>query len=102
MAKLDGPLFSLNASGTMGDIVYSSWRGIKYARDKGKTYRNSEAQQEKRSAFAEAVKAYQNLSGEDKAKWRERAEETGYVGSGYNLFISTWLKGDAEDADISA
>lgn len=34
MAKVTGPLFSFNASGSLGKaIVYSNWRGVAYVRE---------------------------------------------------------------------
>ncbi|MBF8435858.1 hypothetical protein I0Q91_02090 [Halanaerobiaceae bacterium Z-7014] len=76
----------------MERMVLGSWRGINYIRSSWEQpYTNSESQRENRGRFAEAVKAYQDLSPSDKGRWLELAREIEYGGSGYNLFISWYL-----------
>lgn len=76
----------------MEGMVFGSWRGIHYVRSSWEQpYTNSESQRKNRDRFAEAVKAYQDLSPSDKKRWLELAREIEYNGSGYNLFISWYL-----------
>ena len=73
-------------------MVFGSWRGINYIRSSWEQpYTNTEYQRKNRGRFAEAVRAYQDLSLSNKVRWLELAREIEYGGSGYNLFISWYL-----------
>ncbi len=83
---------------SMEGIVFGSWRGINYVRRSWKQpYTNSAAQKVNRGQFAEAVRTYQDLNNDDKKKWQDLARVIDYRGSGYNLFISWYLKGADKD-----
>lgn len=49
----------------------------------------TEAQQARRSKFASAVEAWQNLSAEQKETWRQKA--WGRMMSGYNLYLREYM-----------
>ncbi len=92
MAKVTGPLFSLNASGKFADtLVFSQWKGIniarRYARPGGEP---TSRQKYIKSLFAAATDMYRTLSGEDKEAWKQRA--AGKPMSGYNMFIGRVMK----------
>jgi len=50
----------------------------------------SHAQVARRSRFQDAVSAWQGMSAEERAPWIRRAKRASRTG--YNLFISEWLK----------
>ncbi len=87
MAKVTGPLFSIDAAGKFGDsMVFAKWKGINYVRRHTKaTQPNTARQRNVRSRFTEAAAMYQLLNGSDKAAWKTRA--AGRPLTGYNLFM---------------
>lgn len=87
MAKVTGPLFSIDASGKFADsLVFSSWKGINYVRKYAKPGgKPSSRQKFIKSLFSAAVEKYKTLEGKDKEAWKLRAANTPM--SGYNLFI---------------
>ena len=87
MAKVTGPLFSIDAAGKFGDsMVFAKWKGINYVRrHTHATQPNTARQRSVRNRFTEAAAMYQLLSGPDKAAWKLRA--AGRPLTGYNLFM---------------
>jgi len=87
LAKVTGPLFSIDAAGKFGDsMVFAKWKGINYVRRHTKaTQPNTARQRNVRSRFTEAAAMYQLLNGSDKAAWKTRA--AGRPLTGYNLFM---------------
>ena len=87
MAKVTGPLFSIDASGKFGDsMVFGKWKGINYVRRHvTATQPNTKKQIAVRDKFRQATALYQRLSGDDKAAWKLKA--SGQPLTGYNLFI---------------
>ncbi|MGM0410989.1 MAG: hypothetical protein ACQEQF_09540 [Bacillota bacterium] len=73
MAKVTGPLFSINASGQFADsLVFSNWKGINIVKKKGSPTGESSAQQNLvKSAFAECAKVWNALNEEEKEMWNE-------------------------------
>ena len=71
MAKLTAPLFSLRASGTIGDaITYASWKGIQYARTRVVPANpNSVAQQDIRGVFETLNNLWLNAPASFRASW---------------------------------
>ena len=87
MAKVTGPLFSMDASGKFGnDLVFGKWKGINYARRHvNPTQPNTRKQLAVRDKFRQAAALYQRLSGDDREAWRRSA--SGQPLTGYNLFM---------------
>ncbi|SFM05094.1 hypothetical protein [Halanaerobium salsuginis] len=87
MAKVTGPLFSLDASGKFADsLVFAKWKGINTVRQYAHpTNANTAKQQAVRKAFTAASALYQSLLGTDKDAWKVRA--SGQPMSGYNVFM---------------
>ena len=77
--------------GKIGKIVHYNRNGIQCARSYA-VPRNPDtpAQRENRKSFAEAVKLWQALSPEEKYRYNRNARKLRI--SGYNLFISLYLK----------
>lgn len=95
MAKVTYPLLSKRAGGKLGDIVFSSWRGIPYARSKG-TYHDAKSRKQLplRRRFKEAVYAWRALSERERDTYNKRASFLSL--SGYNLFIQEYMQNAAE------
>lgn len=95
MAKTTGPLFSLTASGTIGDtITYSIWKGIAYVRQRViPTYSNTTEQANVRAVVTDASKAWKagsvvggiTIDTTYKAAYATAAQ--GMAMSGFNLFL---------------
>lgn len=91
MAKVTGPLFSVDARGKIADtLVFMGWRGLKTVRRwlKPANPRTS-AQVATRECFSNAVLLHHGLSAADKAALRLAASGQPY--SGFNLFVG-WVK----------
>lgn len=94
MAKADAPFLSLNPSGKLGrSMVASRWKGQPYIRMRV-TPKNprTAAQQEQRGIFADAVKYWQDKDDATKKQWDDRAKELGLVMSGFNFYVSEYIK----------
>ena len=94
MAKLHGPLFSLDARGKLGKaLVYSIWKGINYARKYViPANPNTAAQQTIRGYFTLAVAAYQ---AEDQATidaWDAAIKKHGKAMTGFNYYVGLYVK----------
>lgn len=87
MAKVIGPLMSMDARGKLADsLVFMGWRGVKDVRMwKKPSNPKTAAQLEIRGYFAQAATAYKSLSPADKSAWGRVA--SGLALSGYNAFI---------------
>lgn len=96
MAKLKTPLLSLGATGSIGkSIVFSTWKGIKTAREHvSPANPNTALQQAQRSIFSVIVafwRAY--LTGTNgKTAWNTAASNSGKPQSGFNAFTSAASK----------
>lgn len=91
MAKVIGPLMSMDASGKLANsIVYTGWRGIKVVRQYViPSNPKTQPQESWRSVFATTISTIKELPASDFGAWRRRA--SGLAMSGYNLAIKTIL-----------
>lgn len=91
MAKLTGPLFSLDARGKLGGaIVYSFWRGVNYARRLViPSNPNSTEQQAIRSLITDASQAWSGETSPIDSAYKAAydAAAAGQPYSGFNLYI---------------
>lgn len=91
MAKLEAPLLSEQASGTLAGVLTFS------SRKSGQQVRFQKKQKDvitslrtaQRAKYNEAVSAWNNLNPTQKANWTRQAQ--GQNLTGYNLFISIYL-----------
>jgi len=95
MAKVIGPLFSLDASGTIaGAMTFSKWKGLNYVRlrvDPANPQTASQTSQ--RNTLAAAVSCWKNLTSVDavsKSSWDVSASGTHM--SGFNRFTSVFIR----------
>ena len=87
MAKVTGPLMSIDARGKLADsIVFMGWKGLNTVRQWVKPSNpNTPAQQAIRADFSTAVTKQKTLIAPDKAAWNNRA--SGQPLSGFNMFV---------------
>jgi len=92
MALLTGPLFSIDASGTVGKtITYAKWKGRNYARQRVIPMNpKSAAQTGPRSMFAYLAKAWAGLGDVAQATWNALAEASQI--SPFNAFVGANLQ----------
>lgn len=92
MAKVNGPLMSLSASGTVGKaFTFGIWKGIAYVRKWFKPENPQTAEQVNlQTALTLMVELWQTKSEEAKQAWEDALSGQQY--SGYNLFMSRGLK----------
>lgn len=87
MARTKGPLFSLDASGTIAEtIVYSRWKGRSYVRRHQIPYNPQTTKQVNvRKAMALLVAYYQTLDGAVQALYETEGKKIQL--SGFNYFV---------------
>lgn len=88
MARVKGPLFSLDASGSVAKtITYSQWKGRNYVRQHVIPYNPSTATQVNvRAAMTLLVAQWQGESTESKDNWNEFGKTLEL--SGFNAYVS--------------
>ncbi len=94
MAKLTGPLFSMDARGQIGKaLVYGGWKGIAWVREWFKPENPQTALQVKvRAIFTLGVLRWQNIGSPAQVLWETGAERKGKIQSGFNYFMSEYVK----------
>lgn len=94
MAKLKGPLFSIDARGKLGDsLIYSSNKGIKRASRHFKPQNpRTILQQDNRAILRYAVQSWQSLTDDQKESYNQSAKNLGLKMSGYNYYLQTYIE----------
>lgn len=102
MSKVTAPLLSFGASGQVGkSVVFSTWRGIKYARRHVVPANpQTTSQTFQRSSFAQLREAWKRMSGDGRAPWT--AYSAGRPFTGMNAFIGENRLAIGTDADMQA
>lgn len=95
MTRVTGPLFSLTASGTIGDVItYSNWKGLAYVRTRVIPANPQTAGQTSiRNTLTGGVSAWQDTASvpaTSKASWDFYASGTGM--SGFNRYIKKFIE----------
>ncbi|NWF92476.1 MAG: hypothetical protein HXY46_06135 [Syntrophaceae bacterium] len=91
MAKVTGPLMSIDASGAFADtMVYAKWKGINYSRQYAIPGNPRTANQlQIRDYFTTAVAAWQAEDQTTKDAWNQAA--SGKPLSGFNLYVGEYV-----------
>ena len=107
MVKVNGPMFSLAASGTLADaITFSTWKGRPYVRERViPSNPKSGAQLGRRAMFAFLTQSWSAIDAAPQATWQDLADQL--VASRFNAYISANMAGwhnfltpmEAEDGD---
>ena len=94
MAKVRGPLYSIDARGVIADaMVFGGWKGINWVREQFIPQNpKSEDQVAVRLIFTQAVSKWHDFTDEGKADWQTAIEKKGYTMSGFNFFVSEYCK----------
>lgn len=94
MAKVNGPLFSIDARGALADaIVFAAWKGINYVRQYVIPFNPKTVDQMViRNAFASYVAHWQLLLPAVQGEWNDRVEILGYAMSGFNFYVQQCFK----------
>jgi len=102
MAKVKGPLMSLDASGSIaGSITFSKWKGVKTARIKSTPSNPDTAgQQAQRTTFSLAVASWKAQDAADQLTWTNRAKALGLNMSGFNLYVREYIAQGVTDPDV--
>lgn len=101
MSRVSGPLFSVTASGTVGDaIVYSNWKGLAYVRSRviPKNPRSDE-QVSVRQTLTAGVSTWQDdtaVPEGSKLSWNWYASGTGM--SGFNRYVRYFVETNSQHA----
>jgi len=95
MARVTGPLFSLDASGTVADaMTFSKWKGLNYVRLRViPANPQTDSQVSQRDTLAAATSTWKNavsLPAASKNSWGASASGTGM--SGFNRFTSVFIR----------
>lgn len=91
MAKVTGPLLSLDASGSVAStITFSRWKGVNYVRQRViPTYSNTAKQADIRELITEASQAWMSESSPIDSAYKAayNAAAQGQAYSGFNLYM---------------
>jgi hypothetical protein len=105
MAKVKGPLFSLDARGKIADtLVYMGWKGLKTVRQYViPSNPNTANQQTQRGYFSDAVDAWQeaNFLSIDITAWNLLAQARKAVASGFNMFMKSFVDAKVNGDDFT-
>ena len=87
MVKVNGPMFSLDASGTLADaITFSKWKGRPYVRERViPSNPKSGAQTGRRAMFRFLSQAWNDVGTSEKATWLPLAEQI--IASNFNAYL---------------
>ena len=100
MVRVTGPFLSLDARGTLGDVMTGSfWRGINYIRQRVVPHNpKSTRQQAVRGAMADGVSKWRfgYISSAHKTMWNSYAKGQEY--SGFNRFMEKYLGANYDKA----
>lgn len=94
MAIVRGPLYSIDARGVIADaMVFGAWKGKKWVRGQFIPQNPKTAGQvAQRLIFTQAVDGWRALTTDQKDDWQDGIERKGYTMSGFNFFMSEYIK----------
>lgn len=97
MAKITGPLFSMEAHGNIGGAI--QFRGNRYGSHAYRPPRPEQQNQQPptpaqaavRGRYAEIRALWSESTEPERQTWRDLANLPGYAGTGWNLFLATHM-----------
>ncbi len=94
MAKVRGPLFSLEARGKLASsLVYAVWKGLNYCRQYVIPHNpETAAQVTIRGYFTDAVAAYQAEDQATKDAWDAAIKALGWPMTGFNYYVGKYIR----------
>lgn len=99
MTRVTGPLFSLTASGTLGDVItYSTWKGLPYVRSRViPANPQTDAQVSIRDTLTAGVSSWRDdasVPETSRTSWEFYASGTGM--SGFNRYIKQFIEANTQ------
>ena len=99
MTRVTGPMFSLTASGTIGDVItYSKWKGLHYVRSRViPANPQTDPQTSIRLTMTAGVSTYRDdaqVPQTSRSSWDFYASGTGM--SGFNRFVKLFIEGNPQ------
>lgn len=93
MAKVRGPLYSIDARGKIADsMVFGGWKGIAWVREYFIPQNpNTAEQQWIRGIFTDSVLGWQDLDAAEKAAWQTAIDAKGLAMSGFNYYMGEYI-----------
>jgi len=99
MAKVKLASFLTEISGRLGNVVFYNSYGREYLRVYVKPENpDTDKQKTVRKTFGDAVRSWQSLPDEQKQKYNKKARRLSL--SGYNLYISIYMKDNLSHGDL--
>lgn len=95
MAKVKGPLFSIDARGKIADaMVFGGWKGIPWVREWFVPQNpRTVLQLAIRLIFTQGVQSWQgDTSAQQKIDWQTAVDNKGVTMSGFNFFMSEYIE----------
>jgi len=94
MAKVRGPLYSIDARGQIAQaMVFGGWKGIKWVREQFIPQNpNTVLQQAIRLIFIQSIEGWHTTTAQQKIDWQTAIENKGYTMSGFNFYVSEYIK----------
>jgi len=94
MAKVRGPLYSIDARGAIADaMVFGGWKGIPWVREQFYPQQPRTADQvAQRTIFTQSVSKWHDLTADQQVDWQRAIDRKGYRMSGFNFFVSEYIK----------
>ena len=106
MAKVRGPLLSVDAAGQVGGaLCFRHHAGgvhvlpVTAPGSRTKGLKPSEAQLAQRARYRAANAAWRALSAEERAQWQARAKAGRRPQSGWNLYLAAWMAQPGEEVN---
>jgi len=99
LTRVTGPMFSLTASGTIGDVItFSNWKGLAYVRSRViPANPKTDNQTSIRNTMTAGVSAWQDegsVPAASQASWDYYASGTGM--SGFNRYIKKFIETNSQ------
>ena len=94
MAKVSGPLYSIAARGKIGNaMVFGAWKGIAWVRRQFIPQNPKSTEQvAHRLIFSQAIDGWHGTTADQKTAWQTGIERKGYTMSGFNYYVSEYIK----------
>ena len=109
MAKVRGPLYSIDARGVIADaMVFGGWKGIAWVREQFIPQNPKTAGQiAQRLIFSQAIDGWHfSLTAQQIIDWQTAIDNKGYTMSGFNFYVQTYINamlvGEAPPTDPPA
>lgn len=93
MAKVRGPLYSIDARGQIAQsMVFGGWKGIKWVREQFIPENpQTVLQTAQRLIFSQSVQGWHDETAQQMLDWQTAADNKGIAMSGFNFFVQSYI-----------